>query len=157
MLDAMLTRLRGVVEAIAPDPADLARREAAAVQWACCGLLLEVARLDTAGAEGKRRAVAQAMRAQFDTPADELGPMIARLGLQENRLTSYFQPVALINKAWTSAQKAQFVEWLWRIAMVDGQIDMYEDQLVRKLADLLYVPHADFILAKQRVLRAGAQ
>jgi uncharacterized tellurite resistance protein B-like protein len=33
---------------------------------------------------------------------------------------------------------------------------MYEDQLVRKLADLLYVAHADFILAKHRVQTAGA-
>jgi len=45
----------------------------------------------------------------------------------------------------------QFIELLWRVAIADGTIDMYEDQLVRKLADLLYVSHADFILAKRRV------
>ncbi len=156
MLDAILTKLRRLVSDIAPDPAALARREARAVQAACCGLLLEVARLDAAGAEQKRKAVSRAMREQFDTPVEELGPMIARLGLQENRLTSYFPSVELINKAFAPGQKAQLIEHLWRVAMADGAIDMYEDQLVRKLADLLYVPHAEFILAKQRVLHSGA-
>jgi uncharacterized tellurite resistance protein B-like protein len=32
---------------------------------------------------------------------------------------------------------------------------MDEDQLVRKLADLLHVPHTDFILAKHRVQNGG--
>jgi uncharacterized tellurite resistance protein B-like protein len=156
MMDAIVKALRRLIQIILPDPAAVARRESQAVQSACCGLLLEVARLDAAGAESKRKVVALALREQFGTPAEESGSMIARLALQESRLTSYFRPVALLNRVWVPEQKAQFVEWLWRVAMADGEIDMYEDQLVRKLADLLYIPHTDFILAKQRVLRTGA-
>ena len=50
----------------------------------------------------------------------------------------------------------KLVERLWRVALMDGAIDAYEDQLIRRLADLLYVGHTEFILAKHRVIQAGA-
>lgn len=155
MFDSIIEKLRGLIEDIAPSPATLAGRSVLALQTACCGLLMEVARLDSSGAEPKRKAVAQAMQKQFGTSSEELGLMIANLGLPQNRLISYYRPVALINTAWAPEQKVQLVEHLWRVAMADGKIDMYEEQLVRKLADLLYVPHSDFILAKHRVQSAG--
>lgn len=82
-------------------------------------------------------------------------PLIANAAQPENRLTSYYKPVALINKRCGPSERAQFVERLWRIAMADGGIDMYEEQLVRKLADLLYVAHADFVSARQRAQGHG--
>ena len=151
MLDSLLTKLRGVIESVAPSAETLAQREALAVQRACCGLLMEIARLDRRDAERKRETVAEAMREQFGISNAALAPMIADAGRPENRLTSYYEPVALINQRCGADAKAQFIERLWRVAMADGEIDMYEEQLVRKLADLLYVPHADFILAKRRV------
>lgn len=53
-----------------------------------------------------------------------------------------------------SERKLRFIEQLWRVAMADGNIDIYEEHLVRELADLLYVPHTDLILAKHRVQEA---
>ena len=155
MLESLLTQLRGFIDEVAPSPAILARRETLALQRACCGLLMEIARLDSSDMERKRSAVSAAMREQFDIPDEELEAMIANAGLQENRLTSYYRPVALINKRYATGQKIWLIEALWRVAMADGNIDMYEDQLVRKLADLLYVAHSDFILAKHRVQAAA--
>lgn len=151
MIESILSKLRAFMEEISPGPETLARREAAAVQKACASLLMEVARLDSDGAERKREAVVQAMREQFAIADEELLPMVASAGRHENRLTSYYRPVKVLNKRLAPAQKTQFIEQLWRVAMADGSIDMYEDQLVRKLSDLLYVAHADFILAKRRV------
>ncbi|MDD4881586.1 MAG: TerB family tellurite resistance protein [Gallionellaceae bacterium] len=147
----MLTKLNEFIDSLAPSPQSRIQRDASAVREACCGLLMEVARLDNANAEQKRGLVAQMMREQFEIPDADLSAMIDQAGRLENRLTSYFDPVKRINRRFEPHRKAQFVEQLWRVAMVDGDIDMYEDHLVRKLADLLYVPHNDFILAKNRV------
>ena len=156
MLTSILAKFRDLIEDVAPTPATRARREALALQAACCGLLMEVARLDSVGAERKCKAVSQAMREEFGIPNEELAPMITSAGRPENRLTSYYQPVALINQGCAPEQKVRLIERLWRVAMADGSIDMYEEQLVRKLADLLYISHADFILAKHRVLSGAA-
>ena len=155
MLESLLTQLRSFIDTIAPSPASVAQREAASLQNACCSLLMEIARLDEAGSASKREAVSRAMRELFELAPDEVAPMIANAARQENRLVSYFRPVALINKRFAPQRKVQFIEWLWRIAMADGSIDMYEEQLVRKLADLLYVEHSDFILARHRVRSSG--
>lgn len=156
MLESILEKLRGVIEDIAPGPDTLARREARAVQSACCSLMVEVARLGAAGAERKRETIAHTMREQFGIPEEQLATLIAAAGRPENRLTSYYEPVALINKRFGASEKVQLIERLWRVAMADGAIDMYEEQLVRKLADLLYVSHADFILARHRVQNGRA-
>lgn len=151
MFKSLLTPLREFIETLAPNPETLARQEAQALREACCVLLMEVARLDDAHAERKRQMVAQGLREQFELADQELRSMIDHAGRHENRPTSYFKSIRLLNQGFDLARKAHFVEQLWRVAMVDGNIDRYEDHLVRKLSDLLYVPHADFILAKNRV------
>ena len=140
--------LRNRIELRGPDQ-DAAPE--AAIHHACCLLLMEVARLETTNAEQKRTLVAQVMREEFDLAEAELAAMIDTFSRPENQLTSYFEPASLVNRHRTAANKAHFVEQLWRVAMVDGTIDMYEDHLVRKLSDLLYVSHRDFILAKNKV------
>jgi uncharacterized tellurite resistance protein B-like protein len=151
MFTSLLTKLHNFIDDFIPSPVALAQREALALQGACCSLLMEVARLDSKNTAKKHKVVERVMRELFGLPADTFASMIQDVARPENRLTSYFKPVVLINKRFEAARKAQFIEQLWSVAMVDGNIDMYEDHLVRKLADLLYVPHSDFILAKNRV------
>ena len=40
------------------------------------------------------------------------------------------------------------VELLWQIAYANESLHIYEEHLVRKIADLLHVPHSAFIAAK---------
>ena len=44
------------------------------------------------------------------------------------------------------------IELLWQVAAADGEISKYEDHLIRKIAELIYVPHREFIRAKLTVL-----
>jgi uncharacterized tellurite resistance protein B-like protein len=44
----------------------------------------------------------------------------------------------------------EIIERLWQIAFADNHLDKHEEHLVRKVADLLHVPHRDFIAAKKR-------
>jgi uncharacterized tellurite resistance protein B-like protein len=41
------------------------------------------------------------------------------------------------------------------VAAADGRIDAHEEHLLRKLADLLYIPHADYIRAKLAAQASG--
>ena len=46
------------------------------------------------------------------------------------------------------AERCTLIEQLWDIAYADGVIDKYEEAAIRKVSELLYVPHSDFIKAK---------
>jgi uncharacterized tellurite resistance protein B-like protein len=37
---------------------------------------------------------------------------------------------------------------LWRIAYASAGIDKYEEHIIRRIAELLYMPHSEFIRAK---------
>ena len=41
---------------------------------------------------------------------------------------------------------------MWQVAMADNALSQYEEHVIRKVADLLYVPHGDFIAAKQSAM-----
>jgi len=57
----------------------------------------------------------------------------------------------LINKGFTQEQKVTLIKTLWQIAYADGELDKYEEHMVRKMADLLHVPHLEFIKTKNQV------
>jgi uncharacterized tellurite resistance protein B-like protein len=64
--------------------------------------------------------------------------------------TDYYQFTSRINQSYGAAQKAKLIELLWRVAYADKVLDKCEEHLVRKIADLLYVPHSVFVAAKHR-------
>ena len=72
------------------------------------------------------------------------------LAEQEARQASgYYQFTSLINKNCNADQKVRIIENMWHVAMSDGHISAHENHLMRKIADLLYIGHADYITAKQ--------
>lgn len=70
---------------------------------------------------------------------------------QRNQATDYHAFTSLINKNYTQEQKNKLIMTLWQIAYADGQLDKYEEHMVRKMADLLHVPHLEFIKTKNQV------
>jgi uncharacterized tellurite resistance protein B-like protein len=47
------------------------------------------------------------------------------------------------------------IEHMWRVAYADAELSAWEQHLVRKVADLLYVPHTAYIAAKLRAQQAA--
>ncbi len=37
---------------------------------------------------------------------------------------------------------------MWLVAYADGNLDKYEEHLIRQVAELIYVPHRDYIQCK---------
>ncbi|WED20550.1 TerB family tellurite resistance protein [Vibrio sp. JC009] len=48
-------------------------------------------------------------------------------------------------------QRYNLVKAMWEVANADGHIDPMEDSVIRKVAELLYVDHSEFIRAKLEV------
>ena len=68
------------------------------------------------------------------------------------KATCYYDLTRLINNGFSAAQKVKVIELMWEVAYADDKLQKYEEALVRKVADLIYVPHSDFIAAKHRIL-----
>ena len=62
--------------------------------------------------------------------------------------TSLFEFTAQINAHFSNEAKLSLIKNMWRIAFADGEIDRYEDGVIRQVSELIYVSHSDFIRMK---------
>lgn len=63
--------------------------------------------------------------------------------------TSLFEFTDNVNRHFDSAEKFRLIRHLWQVAHADGVVHKLEEATIRKVADLIYLPHSDFIRAKQ--------
>lgn len=62
-----------------------------------------------------------------------------------------FKYTNVINEQASREDKDEIMRCLWRIAYADLKLDEYEDHRIRRISELLYVPHSDFIRTKLEV------
>jgi uncharacterized tellurite resistance protein B-like protein len=135
-------------------PADSIEPTEHAVHLAAAALLLEVSRADFEIGEHELAVIADALKNHFAFSDEEVQELL-KLGLaKEKEAVSMHSFLRLINDHFTPEQKRQILEDMWRVAFADGRLDKYEEGRIRKIADLLYLPHKDFIRTKLRVRAA---
>lgn len=123
----------------------------ATIQLAAAALFLEMMAIDDKIETKEQEEVLALIQQNFSLTLEQATSLMVLAEQQRQQATDYFQFTSLINKTYSPEQKIQLVEILWKIAFVDGVLDVQEEYLVRKIAELLYVPHSAFIMAKQRV------
>jgi uncharacterized tellurite resistance protein B-like protein len=126
-----------------------------ALQLATAALLIEVMRADSDIHDAERHALTAAIQARFELMPEETAALLRLAEEEAAQATDYYQFTALINEHFTPAQKAQVIENMWRVAAADREIDRFERTLVHKVADLLHVPRATQIAARERALRGA--
>jgi uncharacterized tellurite resistance protein B-like protein len=125
-----------------PEDADQAARRAAAA------LLLEMTHMDESADGIARETVVAMVREGFGMSYSQAEALLGCAEQERNASTDYFQFTSLINDHYGPEEKARLVSALWRVAFADDRLGQYEEYLVRKVSELLYVPHSVFIQAK---------
>ena len=122
-----------------------------AVQVATAALLIEMMKADGKVSEDERKAVMQTIRSTFNLTEGETKSLKKLAEEKIKRATDYYEFTSLIHKELPYEKKVGIIEHLWEIAFTDAHLDKHEEYMVRKIADLIYVEHKDFIEAKLRV------
>lgn len=119
------------------------------LKLATAALLVEVMRLDGAD-PAERAAVLSAIAGKFGLAGDEAAEIVALAEDEVREAVGYYQFTSLVNRRFDVAQKERVVELLWRVAWADATVSAHEHHVIRKIADLLHLPHAAYVAAKQR-------
>ncbi len=120
------------------------------LRTAAAALLVEMTRADDEVKPVEQAAVCRALGRRFGLTDAEAAELMALAEQQASDATCYHQFTSLINRHYSPAEKVQLVEMLWEVVFADGKVEPYEEHLLRRLADLIYVPHSEFIRAKHR-------
>jgi len=154
VLDALRHLLQPRVE---KPPEATAAEDERALRLAAAALMFEIVRAD-ASVEPEELVVMRAsLQSTFALSAEETSELV-RLAEEKSRsASSLYELTSLVDARLELAQKKRIVELLWLVAFADGRKDAQEEHLVRRIAGLLHVPHADFIDAKQRARAKSAE
>lgn len=131
-------------------PANDTPRPEHTLQLATAVLMIEVMRADAECGEAEQATVMRILKQLFQLSDHEVQHLSA-LGQQTaQHATDLHQFTSLLNRELDAAEKVRIVEYLWQVAYADGRISAHENHLMRRLADLLHIPHGDYIAAKMR-------
>lgn len=122
-----------------------------ALQLATASLLIEVSRADFHINAEEREAVVHAVQHMFDLSQQETREIVELAESEIDDATSLYEFTRLVNDSFGYEQKLKIVELLWRVCYADLDKDKYEEHLIRKISELIYVSHSDFVRMRHRV------
>jgi uncharacterized tellurite resistance protein B-like protein len=122
------------------------------LQLATATLLMEVARADNRISEEERQDIRRLIEEHYALSPDVTQDIASSAESNAQYSTSLYPFTRLINHSCSPEEKVRIIGMLWRVTCADGRVDEHEEYLVRKIADLLYVPHREYIRMKLEVI-----
>lgn len=118
------------------------------LQLACAVLMVEMIHVDNQVTESEQQKIRSLLNRQFQLDESEINDLLELATDEKHDATDYYAYTSLLNKHFSQQQKTDLVASLWSLAYADNELNKYEEHLVRRLAELLHVPHTAFIKAK---------
>ena len=121
-------------------------------QLALASLLVEMARADFDETHDEHSLIIDLLARHYDLSAAESLELLNKARAANNNAVCLFDFTRSLHNSLDAEQKTDVIRLLWQVANADNKLDKYEDYLVRKVADLLYVPDSDVIRLKHEVM-----
>jgi len=116
----------------------------------CASLIIEVALADKVFDESEIKLLKNMLLETYSLELDDANELIANAEKTVNESTSLYGYTREVNDNFDYQSKLDLLDQLWRMAFADGNIDKYEEHVVRKISDLIHISHNDFIQSKLR-------
>jgi uncharacterized tellurite resistance protein B-like protein len=111
----------------------------AALRLATAVLMIDVARADDVFEESEFDRVLRLVETHFKLTPQQAAELFNEASDEADDLISVYDFTEILHRHLDEDEKARIVGLLWQVAYADGRLDKYEDSLVLKISDLLYV------------------
>lgn len=118
------------------------------VPLAVAALMVEVMRMDDRIEQAEEQTILRALQQRFHLQETEVLALIEQARRATDAANDLHRFTSQVVNAFSTEERGRIVEQLWSVAMADGYVDPYEEQLIRRAAELLGVSHRSFITAK---------
>ncbi|PMR77509.1 TerB family tellurite resistance protein [Billgrantia endophytica] len=127
------------------------------LELATAALLCEVMRADYHTDQAQLDALRDLLKARFHLKGDDVEELMEMAREEVETSVDHYQFVSLVKQHYTYEQRCDLVRMMWILANADGGHNALEEHRIRRLADLLYVSHSDFIRTKLQVQGISGQ
>jgi uncharacterized tellurite resistance protein B-like protein len=146
----MINKLRELLGLDEP-AADADQGSDGTVQLALAALLVEMARADFDQTDSEEDEIARLLATHFRMSESEASVLLAQAEGALDDAACLHDFTRALHKELDVGAKQQVIAMLWQVALADDKLDRYEEYLVRKIADLLYVSPSDVVRLKHQV------
>ncbi|MGI2261126.1 TerB family tellurite resistance protein [Shewanella sp. GXUN23E] len=119
---------------------------------AAASMLLEVVYADDVLSAEEDNLLPKVMQQTLGLTEQDASELIAEARGHQQQATSLYEFTNEINDAFTLEQKQKLVLAMWQLAYADGKLCQYEDQIIRRMSDLLYLKHSELIQLRNRAM-----
>jgi uncharacterized tellurite resistance protein B-like protein len=131
----------------------LANEPARSIELAAAVLMVEISLADSNLDEEERHLITRVLTEEFRLNEEDALAILSRAELESDRAVSLYAFTKLINDSMSATEKVHIIELLWQVAFSDSVLDKYEEYYIRKIADLLYISHNDYIKSKLKSMQ----
>ena len=117
-------------------------------QLAAAALLIEVMVIDGDLDDQEMQAIAGTLSNMLHLSKEQIDQLIELSKEEVADATSLYQFTKEINEHFDIEKKLSLMTAMWRVAFADGHLDKYEENIIRRVADLLHIRHSEYIRCK---------
>ncbi|MDA7571145.1 TerB family tellurite resistance protein [Porticoccaceae bacterium] len=117
-------------------------------QLATAALLIEVMVIDGDLDDQEMQAIAGTLSNMLHLSKEQIDQLIELSKEEVAEATSLYQFTKEINEHFDIEKKLSLMTAMWRVAFADGHLDKYEENIIRRVADLLHIRHSEYIRCK---------
>ena len=118
---------------------------------ACAALLVEIAFADKEFDETEKTSLKLTLMETYAIEEADIDEIIKDAENTVAESTSLYGYTRIVNDEFEYDDKLSLLKNLWKVAYADGNLDKYEEHLLRKISDLIHISHSDYINIKLEV------
>ena len=144
----MINRIKDLLSNFSKNEEDIVEEKISLLDKACSALLIEVAFADKIFDESEISSLKNSLKETYGLEDEIINELIIDAERTVDDSTSLYEYTRLVNDEFTYSDKLELLTRIWKLAFADGNLDKYEDHLIRKISDLIHISHSDFIRIK---------
>jgi len=144
----MIKKIKGLLSNFSKQEEVVEDERISSLDKACSALLIEVAYADKIFDESEMISLKKSLKETYVLDDIIIEELIADAKTTVDESTSLYEYTRVVNDEFTYSDKLELLSRIWKLAFADGNLDKYEDHLIRKISDLIHISHSDFIKIK---------
>ena len=147
----MIDRLFDLFQNLVSETDSAATENSEDMALAATALMVEVARSDQVRQEIELTTIESILADTFNISQERVRDLMTAAAETVEAAHDLYQFTQVINEVYDYQRKKQLVFAMWQVAFADGHVEAIEDHIIRRVAGLIHVAHADFIQLKIEV------
>ena len=144
----MIKRIKDLLSNFSKQEEVIAEEKISSLDKACSALLIEVAYADKIFEESEIISLKGSLKETYNIDEKIIDELIVDAKKTVDESTSLYEYTRVVNDEFDYSDKLELLSRIWKLAFADGNLDKYEDHLIRKISDLIHISHSDFIKIK---------